>query len=44
MAEQDIKRLRAAMEGIQALLDANKEKLQTAYRLQGDISSMGVSV
>lgn len=44
MAKADIDRLKAAMKGIQALLDANKEKLQTAYRLQGDISSMGVSV
>ncbi|KAJ4864054.1 hypothetical protein T069G_00584 [Trichoderma breve] len=44
MAEADIDRLRAAMKGIQALLDANKEKLQTAYRLQGDISSMGTQL
>nr|WNZ75640.1 hypothetical protein [Trichoderma harzianum] len=40
IAKADIKRLKAAMEGIQELLDANEEKLQTAYRLQGDISSM----
>ncbi|KAL7801499.1 hypothetical protein V8C43DRAFT_301493 [Trichoderma afarasin] len=44
MAKADIDRLRAAMKGIQALLDASKEKLQTAYRLQGDISSMGTQL
>ncbi|KAF3077046.1 hypothetical protein CFAM422_000390 [Trichoderma lentiforme] len=44
MAKADIDRLKAAMKGIQALLDANKEKLQTAYRLQGDISSMGPAI
>ncbi|OPB37169.1 hypothetical protein A0O28_0040810 [Trichoderma guizhouense] len=40
----DIDRLKAAMEGIQKLLDTNKEKLQTAYHLQGDISSMGTQL
>ncbi|KKP01901.1 hypothetical protein THAR02_05977 [Trichoderma harzianum] len=40
IAKADIKRLKAAMEGVQALLDANEEKLRTAYRLQGDISSI----
>ncbi|KAL7954361.1 hypothetical protein V8C34DRAFT_317324 [Trichoderma compactum] len=44
IAEADIKRLKAAMEKIQALLDVNEEKLQTAYRLQGYISSMGITM
>ncbi|KAL6700746.1 hypothetical protein J3F84DRAFT_402728 [Trichoderma pleuroticola] len=44
ITQADIDRLKEAMEKIQKLVDANEEKLQTAYRLQGDISSMGVSL
>ncbi|KAL7948623.1 hypothetical protein V8C42DRAFT_363099 [Trichoderma barbatum] len=44
LAEADIKRLKKSMEKIQALVDANEVKLQTAYRLQGDISSMGTQL
>ncbi|KAK5994342.1 hypothetical protein PT974_04816 [Cladobotryum mycophilum] len=44
MANEDIKRLKKAMEKIEAVLDVNQIKLETAYRLQGDISSMGAQV
>ncbi|PNP49636.1 hypothetical protein THARTR1_09647 [Trichoderma harzianum] len=44
IAEADIKQLKESMQRIQALLDENEEKLQTAYRLQGDITSMGKQV
>ncbi|EHK19967.1 uncharacterized protein TRIVIDRAFT_111733 [Trichoderma virens Gv29-8] len=44
IAEADIKRLKESMEKIQAALDANEAKLQTAYALQGDITSMGTQL
>ncbi|KAL7934086.1 hypothetical protein V8C35DRAFT_280397 [Trichoderma chlorosporum] len=44
LAEADIKRLKTAMEKIQAILEVDQAKLQTAYRLQGDISSMGTQL
>ncbi|KAI0528435.1 hypothetical protein GGR58DRAFT_496002 [Xylaria digitata] len=41
MAENDIKRLRAAIENIQSRISQDKVKLQSAMRMSSDIKSMG---